>query len=184
MEKTVYTGLFCYNPRVTNLFSGHGWKIDLESATLPDGRVAERARASFADTVHLIAFDQKEKLVILREYRPFYKAYIWMLPSGHVDKETDATVAAGRELREETGFRADDLSFLWKANNSEKFKNSHFFYLAKDLHPDPLPQDKDEMIEVHHLDPEDALQKILTSSVVHMASGFGLLRYMHENPSI
>lgn len=71
------------------LFHGHGWTIDLETATLPDGRVAKRARASFADTVHILAFNDTGNILMLREYRPFYGTYIWMLPSGHADKEAD-----------------------------------------------------------------------------------------------
>jgi ADP-ribose pyrophosphatase len=163
------------------LFHSHGWTITLESATLPDGRIAKRARATFADTVHILAFDKTQKILLLREYRPFYGAYIWMLPSGHVDKESDQQIAARRELREETGFDARKITYLWNANSTEKIKNTNYFYHAEELTHDPLPQDADELIEVHALPVKEALEKILSSAKVHMASAYGVMRYMREN---
>ncbi len=170
----------CYNPAMKELFNGSGWILTEEEAPLPDGRIAKRTRASFADTVHILAFDANGKLLVLREFRPFYKNYIWMLPSGHVDKETNPLAAAHRELREETGFAAGSMKFLWSARSSEKFKNQHLFYLASGLKNDPLPQDSDELIEVHHLNLEEALSNILESPMVHMSSAYALLRYLHE----
>jgi ADP-ribose pyrophosphatase len=164
------------------LFSGHGWKITKESASLPDGRTTTRTRAHYADTVHVMAFDDKGNILILREYRPFYKTWIWMLPSGHVDKETDRDAAADRELREETGFRAEKIRYLWTANATEKLSSSNYFYLASSLIKDPLPQDDDENIEVHALTPEEAYAKIAGSERVHLASAYGLLRYLKELP--
>ncbi len=165
---------------MTRLFQGGGWTIDEETATFPDGRITKRARAKYSDTVHLIAFDAEEKLLILHEFRPFYGTHIWMLPSGHVDKELDPFVTAGRELREETGFAAEKISLLWKGSGSEKVKDVSHFYLAEKLTHNPLAQDADEMIEVHHLDIEDALDRVLTSPVVHMASAYGLMRFLRE----
>src|SRR5688572_11370319 len=47
-----------YNEPMEELFSGDGWKIVREEAKLPDGRIAKRTRASYADTVHLLAVDK------------------------------------------------------------------------------------------------------------------------------
>ncbi len=165
---------------MTRLFEGHGWTIDLETADLPDGRTSERSRAAYADTVHLLAFDERGDILMLREYRPFYNTYIWMLPSGHVDKEKDPLVAAKRELQEETGYRAENVSFLWKANSTEKLKDTNHFYRAGTLTKDPLPQDDDELMEVHPMTIDEAIEKVLTSPVVHMASAYGLMRYLKE----
>ncbi len=103
-----------------------------------------------------------------------------MLPSGHVDKETDHLVAADRELREETGYRAESLSYLWSVNATEKFDSANHFYLAQNLTHDPLPQDADELIEVHELSAEAAYENIIASKRVHLASAYGILRYIRD----
>lgn len=160
------------------LYNDHDWQILLDSAPLPDGREKRVARVKRPDSVHLLAFTDEGKVLMLREYRPFYKNYIWMIPSGRVDKETDLEMAAQRELQEETGFRAEQITFFAKTNYSESVIATNYIYLAKDLHSDPLPQDEDEEIEVHECSLEQALDNVLDSDVIHTASAFALLHYM------
>ena len=164
------------------LFSGHGWKVTLEEAPLPDGRIKRAARAKRPDSVHIIAFKDPDHILLLREYRPFYGTHVWMLPSGKADKETDLLEAAQRELREETGYRAIALKHLWSAHAYESLKNTAAFFAAHTLSLDPLPQDAHEMIEVHTLPLEEALHRVLSSSHVHLPSAYALLRYVRERP--
>ena len=162
------------------LYSGHDWQLILDSAQLPDGREKRVARAKRPDSAHIIAFTDDDKILMLREYRPFYKTHIWMIPSGRVDKEADHIVAAQRELQEETGFRADELQLFCKTNYSESVIATNYIYLAKGLTHDPLPQDDDEEIEVHECTLEQALENVLASDVIHTASAFALLHYMRD----
>lgn len=104
-----------------------------------------------------------------------------MLPSGKADKETDIEVAAQRELQEETGYRAGEITLLWKANNSEDMKSTNYFFLARQLQPSSLPQDDDELIEVEEVSVEDAIDRVLKSPIVHTPSACGLLRYAREH---
>ncbi len=166
------------------LFSGHGWRITLEEAALPDGRVKKQVRAHRADAASIIALDDAGAILLLREFRPFYGDYLWMLPSGKVDKETDVHEGAQRELREETGFRAVEIRHLWTANISESLGFANHFFLAHDLIEDPLEPDSDELIEVHHIPEEEALEKVLASPVVHLPSAYALLRYLREKEEI
>lgn len=88
---------------------------------------------------------------MLREFRPYYGKYIWMLPGGREDKENDIEVAAQRELREETGFQAGELTYYCKTNHSESLMMTSHLFIAKKLTPAPLPKDDDELMEVHTL---------------------------------
>lgn len=163
------------------LYEGHGWKLTLDSAPLPDGRVKKIARAHRVDSVHIIAFPSKgAEILLLREFRPFYGEYIWMLPSGKVDKESDHRVAALRELREETGFAADECSHYFSANYFEGLVAHAHVYVARNLRKDPLPQDSTELMEVHVVPLSEALEKVQTSSVLHTISAYALGRYARE----
>ncbi len=68
------------------LFQGAGWEIRQETAMLPDGRSKTVARAYTSDSVTILAFPSEKSVLVLCEYRPFYNGYVWMLPSGKVDK--------------------------------------------------------------------------------------------------
>jgi ADP-ribose pyrophosphatase len=169
-----------YTAPVSDLYSGHGWRVFVDEASLPDGRRKKVARIERADSVNILAFPSPGKLIVLREYRPYYGAYIWMLPSGRVDKEKDIVAGAQRELQEETGYRAGSLKHLWTVHHSESMNFANHIFLAKDLTEDPLPQDADEMIEVHLLTPEEALKNIEESAKVHAVSAYAVRRWMGE----
>ncbi len=163
------------------LYSDEDWTIIKEPASLPDGRQKNASRAKRADSVHLIAFASSDTILILREYRPYYGTYIWMLPSGRVNKETDHFVGAQRELQEETGYKAKDLHLYCQTNYSESLIATNYIYIAKNLTKDPLPQDADELMEVHEMSIEEALEKILTSEIIHTASAFALMKYLRDH---
>ncbi len=163
------------------LYDGHGWTIRLEEAVLPDGRRKTVARAKSCDTVHILAFPRPKTVVVLREYRPHYGKWVWMLPSGKVDKETDVDAAAQRELREETGYQAANIKKYCVCRHTERVDYACHLYIATDLTKAPLPQDAAEMIEVHELPFNEALDNMLScDGTVHTVSAFGLLRYMRE----
>lgn len=166
--------------KTEELFNGHGWTITLESAGLPDGRVKTLARARRTDTVHIVAVPRPGHVLLLREYRAHFGDYIWMLPSGKIDKEPDPFVAADRELREETGFRAKKLELYGTCHHAESLRWTSYIYLAYELVSDPLEQDDDELIEVHDMPLGDAIDRVLASSHVHTASAFALLRYLRD----
>ncbi len=162
------------------LFSRGHWVLTEESAELPDGRVKKAIRAHLPNTAHILAFPTPKTVLLLREYRPFYGQYIWMIPSGHVDKEVDVALAAQRELREETGFKSQSMQLFFTVRHKETLDYTCTVFIARELIKDPLPQDADELIEVHELSLEEALQKVLQSPVQHSISALTLLRYLHD----
>lgn len=163
------------------LYSGHGWRVTYEEAPLPNGKVKKIARVRRCDTAHIIAVTESENVLLIREYRPFFKEYVWMLPTGRVNKEKDPKVTALRELQEETGYRAADITFLCKANHSEGFPSENHIFVARKLTKDPLPPDDTEVIEVHECSIPEAIEKVCGCMHVHMPSAYGLLRYAREH---
>ena len=154
----------------------------MDEASLPDGRKKKLVRVHRCDSVHVLAFQKDSQILLLREFRPFYGKYVWMLPSGRVDKENDIEAGAQRELQEETGFRAKSLEHYCSTRHSESMDFTNHIFIAKDLVEDPREQDEDELIEVHAMPLKEAIEKVLQSPIVHTASAYALLRYTYEHP--
>ncbi len=166
------------------LYSSKDWIIRSETASLPDGRTKTAEIAKRPDSVHIIAFTDEGKVLILKEYRAFLGTWTWVIPSGRIDKESDKLVAAQRELQEETGFRAASMEPYFSMRASETLLWTQYVFIAKGLTPDPLPQDHDEMIEVHAMSIDEALDKMLSAEPVFMtAASLALLRYRKEYPN-
>lgn len=163
------------------IFNDHDWQILLDDALLLDGSKKCIARAKRPDSAHVIAITDSGNIVLIKEYRPFYKEHIWMIPSGRVDQEDDPKQAALRELQEESGYRADSLEYYCQTNYSESVVSTNYIYIGKDLVKDPLPMDTEEAIEVFECSLEQAIENVLQSPVVHTASAYALLRYKREH---
>lgn len=163
-----------------NLYEGHGWRVTFEEAPLPNGKIKKIARVRRCDTAHIIAITDVGNVVLIREFRPFFQEYVWMLPTGRVNKEPDPKTAALRELQEETGYRAEEITFLCKAAHSEGFPSVNHVFVARHLTKDPLPPDDTELIEVYECTVSEAIEKVLSCTHVHMPSAFGLLFFARK----
>src|SRR5947207_2659014 len=65
-----------------------------------------------ADYVAVIAFTEKDELILVRQYRPAIERPTLELPSGHVENTETPVESARRELAEECGFDAPRLELL------------------------------------------------------------------------
>ncbi|HVW67124.1 MAG TPA: NUDIX hydrolase [Candidatus Peribacteraceae bacterium] len=162
------------------LFNQFDWRVTLDTAPLPDGREKKSVRVHRCDSVHILPFVSEDKVLLIHEFRPFYQEYIWMVPSGKADKESDILTAAQRELREETGYQAAIMTPYGRVNLSDTITITNHLFLARDLSHSPLPQDPDELIRVESMTVQEAIEKVLNSPRVHTPSGFLLLKYARE----
>jgi ADP-ribose pyrophosphatase len=54
----------------------------------------------------MIAVDEKDRILLVKQFRLPAEKDLWELPAGRIDKGENALQAAKRELREETGYEA------------------------------------------------------------------------------
>jgi 8-oxo-dGTP pyrophosphatase MutT (NUDIX family) len=114
------------------------------------GRTVKRDIIERSDGVVIVAIDEANNVLMLREYCAGSNSFILSLPGGSIDAtDTDIESAANRELREETGYAAQrlvKLHYAW-SHPSTSNRRSHVF-LALDLIDSPLPA-SGEILEVH-----------------------------------
>lgn len=91
-------------------------------------------RRGKAAGVMVVAVTPKGNLLLVEEYRPPVSGRVLSLPAGLVgdDGPEPASVAAARELREETGYEAVELEFLGAGPSSPGLASeSVSFFLAR-----------------------------------------------------
>ena len=134
------------------VFESGSWRLTVETVALANGRLRERGKVDHPGAVVLVPLleqDGQQMVLLLRQYRHALDETIWELPAGTRGWEEPWLPCAQRELREETGYRADNLSELGKLWPAPGVSNELMtIYLATGLTPDPLPADEDEQIEV------------------------------------
>jgi ADP-ribose diphosphatase len=101
------------------------------------------------DSVMIVPLDADDRLLLAREYAAGSDDYELGFPKGVVDDGEDMLAAAGRELREELGLAARELCIVRRVSLVPGYiQHGTQIVLARGLHPDPLPGDEPEPIEV------------------------------------
>jgi ADP-ribose pyrophosphatase len=109
--------------RVDEIASSGGGKRDFEVVEHPGGVV-------------VIAQPEPNTIVLVRQHRHAVGRDLWEAPAGKLERGEDPYAAALRELREETGYRAGTLRYLWSAYSTPGFCDELLrFYVAEGLEP-------------------------------------------------
>ena len=156
------------------------WRLQVETAVLSDNTTHQRARIEHPGAVVLVPLQDGpngSELLMLRQYRHALDETILELPAGTRGWDEDWLLCAQRELREETGCRAETFTFLGEIWPTPGLSNELMrIYLAVGLQPDPLPQDADEEIEVVAIPFVDLLAMAGDGRIRDAKSIIGILR--------
>ena len=98
------------------VFSGRVWDVVREEVVLPGedgGSAVVREFQRHPGAVTVLALDEEERVLFLRQYRHPVRHELWELPAGLLDVEgEDPLTAAQRELAEEADLRAAEWAVL------------------------------------------------------------------------
>jgi 8-oxo-dGTP pyrophosphatase MutT (NUDIX family) len=128
-----------------------GWVIAVHSATFvdPSGITFQRDVVRHPGAVAVVAVTDSDSVVLVRQYRPAVDQWVLEVPAGTCDvagEPTDQT--AHRELAEEAGFAAHDLTLLTRCLVTPGFCDEvSSVYLATGLRP--VPMNRQGVEEVH-----------------------------------
>ena len=135
-----------------------GWFVGgYDLVEQPDG---SRKRYYWAElpTAVVVTAVADDHVLFVEQYRPTIRREQLELPAGVVEAGESFTGAAERELREETGFRADSLSVLeevWVATGVLRHKRAYVF--AEGLEPGEQELDESEFLTPRAIPVESAL---------------------------
>lgn len=133
-----------WNKISSRLLSDHYvFQVREDVIQLPhNGRSATFYVLESADWVNVIPLTPAGEVVLIRQYRPGTEEVMLEIPGGMIDPEdNDPLDAAVRELREETGYAAEDMIYLGEVTpNPALFNNRCLTYLARNAYPAGAPQ--------------------------------------------
>ena len=90
-------------------------KLDVrlnQAVKLPNGRTTRITLINHPGAVIIAPFLNKNTVVMMRQFRPALKKYIYELPAGTLDPHESIATCAHRELLEETGLLTKKLTKL------------------------------------------------------------------------
>lgn len=108
----------------------------------------------------------RQRVVMIRNYRLAVDQRLWELPAGKLESGEDPAAAAGRELIEETGYRAGRLTKLGEFYTSPGFADELIrVFLAESLSETERALEAGEDIEVCVVDCDEAISMALDGRI-------------------
>jgi len=116
---------------------------------LPDGEVVGRELVEHPGAVAVVALDEHDRVLLIRQYRHPVAATLWEIPAGLRDVAGEALVeTARRELAEEVGYQAAEWRVLADFLSSPGISTERLrVFLARDL--TVVPAEEREYVRQH-----------------------------------
>jgi 8-oxo-dGDP phosphatase len=116
-------------------FEGKKTSVRTEQVVMPDGSVASRDYQVHPGSVAVLALDDEDRVVLVRQYRHPVRHKLWEIPAGLLDVPGENPLhAAQRELFEEAHVKAGDWRVLTDIYTSPGGSDEALrVFLARDL---------------------------------------------------
>ena len=145
------------------VFPGKIIRLEHWQVTLPNGEKALREVACHPGAAAIVALDEEDRLILVRQCRVAVDRITLEIPAGKLDSaEEDPFLCARRELSEETGLDAAEWQKLTVLETTVGFCNERIhMYLATGLSQGECHPDEDEFVDVIRMPLREALERTM-----------------------
>ncbi|HEY4625824.1 MAG TPA: NUDIX hydrolase [Blastococcus sp.] len=164
------------------VYEGHVISLRRDTVAMPGGGDSVREVVDHPGAVAIVALDDQDRVVLLRQYRHPVRAHLWELPAGLRDAAGEAPlITAQRELAEEAQLAAGRWSLLANVYNSPGFSDEQvLIYLAEDLvdvaRPDGFVVEHEEAdMTLERVPLAEAVQRVFDGDIRNSSACVGLL---------
>jgi 8-oxo-dGTP pyrophosphatase MutT (NUDIX family) len=163
------------------VLSGMVWDLRRDTVDLGDGQTVVREYVAHPGAVAVLALDDADRVMLIRQYRHPVAMSLWELVAGLLDVADEAPwVGAARELVEEAGLVAGRWDVLVDLENSPGGSSEAIrCYLARDLavvaggRPDGDGEERD--MPWHWVPLDEAVDAVLTGRFTSPMTVAGVL---------
>lgn len=148
------------------VYQGRAFTIRRDLLRTPSGAETRFDIIEHHGSVILIPLDEAGNLYFVRQYRHAAGIDLLELPAGTLEAGENPADCARRELREETGMNARQITELGNFYLAPGYSTELMHvYLAQGLFPDPLEADADEFLQNEIIPAPRALEMAFNGSL-------------------
>lgn len=164
----------------TRVYTGRIISVDLDTVRFPDGSTGQlemiRHPGASAVVPVLRADLPDPEILLIRQYRYAAEQYLYEVPAGRLDAGEAPEVCAARELREETGYRAERIVPLFTMYTTPGFTDERIhLFVATGLTAGDAEREADEFMELVPMPLSRALALIEEGAIQDAKTALALL---------
>ncbi len=150
-----------------DIFKGKILDVKMDTVRLPNGKTATRELIRHIGAVCIVAVTEDDEVIVEHQYRYPFDEVVVEIPAGKLDsKNEDPADAAERELMEETGVTAGDMTYMGKFYPTCGYSDEVIhMYLAKNLSFGDRNLDDDEFLDVRAIPIESLVEDIMAGKI-------------------
>lgn len=159
---------------------GHHRILVNKTFRLPDGRIAKYEIIKRLEIVCILALTPKNKVVLVRQYRPGAEMVLNEMPGGNMDKGETPIKAAKRELLEETGYTGKIKLVGWSMDDDAYAETRRYHLVATDCKKvaEPNP-DTNEFLKVVEIPLTRFREQLRSGMLTDVKVGYLCLDFMN-----
>jgi ADP-ribose pyrophosphatase len=160
------------------IFDGHILHVYKDTVELPNGKEASRELIRHIGAVAVVPLTDDGNVIVERQFRYPLGQVITEIPAGKLDSfDEDRLEAIKRELREETGYVADEWMELGDYHPAAAYTDERItLYLATGLHKGERELDEDEFLDVELIPLKDLVKQVLDGQIPDAKTQIAILK--------
>ena len=150
-----------------DIFDGVVLHVKRDTVTLSNGSSAVREVIRHIGAVCVIPVTENNEVIMERQFRYPLDRVILEIPAGKLDTpDEDRLSAIRRELREETGYAADEWTELGDFHPAPAYCDEYItMYMARGLHKGARRLDEDEFLDVYAIPLSDLVEDVMAGRI-------------------
>jgi ADP-ribose pyrophosphatase len=165
-----------------SVYEGRIISLRRDTVAMPGGGDSVREIVTHPGAAAVVAVDDEDRVVLVRQYRHPVGRHLWELPAGLRDEDGEPPLnTARRELAEEALLSAGRWSLLATVHNSPGFSDELVLvYLAEELsevaRPDGFVVEHEEAdMTVERMPLDEAVQRVFDGEITNSSAVVGIL---------
>jgi ADP-ribose pyrophosphatase len=161
------------------IYKARQFSLVSEKITLPNGIDSEIAFVRHPGSTVIVPLFEDGSIGLIKQYRHPVNDYLYEIPAGTMKPGEIPETCAKRELEEETGYAAGQITSLgWAFLLPAYSDECAYVYLATDLIKTAQHLDADEIIEVFRFSPDRIRDMMDRNTIVNALSLLAIYRAM------
>ena len=162
----------------TTIYSGKIFDVVKQNVQLPNGKTTDRDLIVHGGASAILPVFDDGRILLVRQFREATGTDILEIPAGRLDIGEDPEVCAIRELREETGYNAQNMRLLIKYFPCTGYSTEILYiYLAEGLSPGKANLDEDEFVSAEIYPQGELIDMIQSGDIIDSKTILAILHY-------